>query len=119
MSDGFGLNDLHITDFHFSDGQDEVYLSSGKIMVSKEKSADFEVKGFTVINSSKTMTASIGSASLMTLDLSMLDPSVTTIKRQAKAVSTYLGVTDFKLKDAFLQSADTGQKRMGVKGDYP
>ena len=116
LSDGFGLNNLHITEFRFSDGQDEVYLSSGKIMVSKEKSADFEVKGFAVINSNETMTASIGSASLMTLDLSMLDPSVTTIKGQAKAVSTYLGVTDFKLKDAFVQSADTGQKQMGVKG---
>ena len=116
LSDGFGLNNLHITEFRFSDGQDEVYLSSGKIMVSKEKSADFEVKGFGLINSSETMTASIGSASLMTLDLNMLDPSVTTIKGQAKAISTYLGVTDFKLKDAFVQSADTGQKRMGVKG---
>ena len=116
LSDGFGLKDFHITDFRFSDGEDEVYLSFGQIMVSKEKRADFEVKGFAVINSNETMTASIGSASLMTLDLRMLDPSVTTIKGQAKAVSTYLGVTDFKLKDAFLQSADTGQKRMGVKG---
>ena len=116
LSDGFGLNNLHITEFRFFDGQGEVYLSSGKIMVSKEKSADFEVKGFAFINSSETMTASIGSASLMTLDLNMLDPSVTTIKGQAKAISTYLGVTDFKLKDAFVQSADTGQKRMGVKG---
>ena len=116
LSDGFGLKDFHITDFRFSDGEDEVYLSFGQIMVSKEKRADFEVKGFAVINSNETMTASIGSASLMTLDLSMLDPSVNAVKGQAKAVSTYLGVTDFKLKDAFLQSADTGQKRMGVKG---
>ena len=62
------------------------------------------------------MTASIGSASLMTLYLNMLDPSVTTNKGRAKAFSSYLGVTKFKLKDAFVQSADTGQKRMGVKG---
>ena len=116
LSDGFGLNDLHITDFHFSDGQDEVYLSSGKIMVSKEKRANLEVTGFAVTNSSETMTASIGSASLMTLDLNMLAPSVTTNKGRAKAISTYLGVTEFKLKDAFVQSADTGQKRMGAKG---
>ncbi len=116
LSDGFGLKDLHITDFRFSDGQDEVYLSSGKIMVSKERRADFEVKGFAVINSSETMTASIGSAFLMTLDLNMLAPSVTTNKGRAKAISNYLGVTEFQLKDAFVQSADTGQKRMGVEG---
>lgn len=116
LSDGFGLNDLHITDLRFSDGEDEAYLSSGKIMVSNQKTADFEVKGFTIKNSSKTVTANIGAASLMTLDLTMLDPSVLTVRGRAKAISTHLGVTEFKLKDAFVQSADTGQKRMGVMG---
>ena len=116
LSDGFGLNDLHITDLHFSDGKDEAYPSSGKIMVSKQKMADLEVKGFAVKNSSKTGTISIGSASLMTLDLTMLDPLVLTVRGRAKAISTYLGVTEFRLKDAFAQSADTGQKRMGVMG---
>jgi hypothetical protein len=87
-----------------------------KLWFQKKNWPDFEVKGFAFINSSETMTASIGSASLMKLDLSMLDPSVTANKGQAKAISTYLGVTELKLKDAFVQSADTGQKRMGVKG---
>ena len=90
------------------------YLTSGKVVVSKEKLADVEVKGFTLKDSSETMTASIGAASLRTLDLTMLDPSVLTVKGRAKAISTYLGVTEFKLKDAFVQSADTGQKRTGV-----
>ena len=116
LSDGFGLNDLHITDLRFSDGESLAYLTSGKVMVSKEKIADVEVKGFTLKDSSETMTASIGAASLRTLDLTMLDPSVLTVKGRAKAISTYLGVTEFKLKDAFVQSADTGQKRMGVMG---
>lgn len=116
LSDGFGLNDLHITDLRFSDGEDEAYLTSGKIVVSKEKTADFEVRGFTLKDSSETMTASIGATSLMTLDLTTLNPSVLTVKGRAKAISTYLGVTEFKLKDAFVQSADTGQKRTGVMG---
>ena len=80
LSDGFGLNDLHISDFRFSDGEDEAYLSSGKIMVSIQKMTDFEVKGFVVKDSSKTMTASIGSASLMTINMTMLDPSVLTLR---------------------------------------
>ncbi len=116
LSDGFGMNDLHITDFRFSDGEDEAYLSSGKVIVSKQKMADFEVKGFAFKNSNETVTASIGAASLMTLDLTMLDPSVLTVKGRAKAISTYLGVTEFRLKDAFVRSADTGQKRIGVMG---
>ena len=114
LSDGFGLNELHISDLRFSNGQDKAYLTSGRVMVSKEKIADVEVEGFTLKDSSETMTASIGAASLMTLDLTMLDPSVLTVKGRAKAISTYLGVTEFKLKDAFVQSADTYQKRMGV-----
>jgi len=114
LSDGFGLNDLHITDLRFSDGESLAYLTSGKVMVSKERIADVEVKGFTLKDGSETMTASIGAASLRTLDLTMLDPSVLTVKGRAKAISTYLGVTEFKLKDAFVQSADTGQKRTGV-----
>ena len=116
LSDGFGLNDLYVTDFRFSDDQDEVYLSYGKIMVSNEELANFEVKGFAIKNSSENMIASIGSATLMKLDLNMLEPSVTANKGRAKAISTYLGVTELKLKDAFVQSADTGQKQMGVKG---
>ncbi|MDA8649499.1 hypothetical protein N9M31_05775 [Alphaproteobacteria bacterium] len=114
LSDGFGLNDLHITDLRFSDGESLAYLTSGKVLVSKERIADVEVKEFTLNDSSETMTASIGAASLRTLDLTMLDPSVLTVKGRAKAISTYLGVTEFKLKDAFVQSADTGQKRTGV-----
>ena len=116
LSDGFGLNDLYVTDFRFSDDQDEVYLSYGNIMVSNEELANFEVKGFAIKNSSENMIASIGSATLMKLDLNMLEPSVTANKGLAKAISTYLGVTELKLKDAFVQSADTGQKQMGVKG---
>ena len=116
LSDGFGLNDLHITDLRFSDGKSLAYLTSGKVMVSKERIADVEVKLFTLKDGSETMTASIGAASLRTLDLTMLDPSVLTVKGRAKAISTYLGVTEFKLKDVFVQSADTGQKRMGVMG---
>ena len=114
LSDGFGLNDLHITDLRFSDGKSLAYLTSGKVLVSKERIADVEVKLFTLKDGSETMTASIGAASLRTLDLTMLDPSVLTVKGRAKAISTYLGVTEFKLKDAFVQSADTGQKRTGV-----
>ena len=114
LSDGFGLNDLHITDLSFSDGKSLAYLTSGKVLVSKERIADVEVKLFTLKDGSETMTASIGAASLRTLDLTMLDPSVLTVKGRAKAISTYLGVTEFKLKDAFVQSADTGQKRTGV-----
>lgn len=116
LRDGFGLNDLQISDLRFSDGENEAYLSSGKVTVSKEKIADIEVKGFVVEDASETMTASIGAASLRTLDLTMLDASVLTVKGRAKAISTYLGVTEFMLKDAFVQSADTGQKRMGVMG---
>ncbi len=116
LRDGFGLNDLQISDLRFSDGENEAYLSSGKVTVSKEKTADIEVKGFVVEDASETTTVSIGAASLRTLDLTMLDPSVLTVKGRAKAISTYLGVTEFKLKDAFVQSADTGQKRMGVMG---
>lgn len=116
LRDGFGLNDLQISDLRFSDGENEAYLSSGKITVSKEKIADIEVKGFVVEDASETTTVSIGAASLRTLDLTMLDASVLTVKGRAKAISTYLGVTEFKLKDAFVQSADTGQKRMGVMG---
>jgi hypothetical protein len=48
LSDGFGLKDFHITDFRFSDGEDEVYLSYGKIMVSKEKLARFRGQGICV-----------------------------------------------------------------------
>lgn len=116
LRDGFGLNDLRISDFRFSDGENEAYLSSGKVTVSKEKIADIEVKGFVVEDASETTTVSIGAASLRTLDLTMLDASVLTVKGRAKAISTYLGVTEFKLKDVFVQSADTGQKRMGVMG---
>ena len=116
LRDGFGLNDLQISDLRFSDGENEAYLSSGKVTVSKEKIADIEVKGFVVEDASETTTVSIGAASLRTLDLTMLDASVLTVKGRAKAISTYLGVTEFKLKDAFVQSADTGQKRMGVMG---
>ncbi|MDA8535762.1 hypothetical protein N9L23_00145 [Alphaproteobacteria bacterium] len=116
LRDGFGLNDLQISDLRFSDGENEAYLSSGKVTVSKEKIADIEVKGFVVEDASETTTVSIGTASLRTLDLTMLDASVLTVKGRAKAISTYLGVTEFKLKDAFVQSADTGQKRMGVMG---
>ncbi|MDA7586255.1 hypothetical protein N8783_00045 [Alphaproteobacteria bacterium] len=116
LRDGFGLNDLQISDLRFSDGENEAYLSSGKVTVSKEKIADIEVKGFVVEDASATTTVSIGAASLRTLDLTMLDASVLTVKGRAKAISTYLGVTEFKLKDAFVQSADTGQKRMGVMG---
>ena len=116
LRDGFGLNDLQISDLRFSDGENEAYLSSGKVTVSKEKIADIEVKGFVVEDASETMSASIGAASLRTLDLTMLDASVLTVKGRAKAISTYLGVTEFKLKDVFVQSADTGQKRMGVMG---
>jgi hypothetical protein len=116
LSDGFGLNDLQISDFHFSDDQYEAYLSSGRIMITKEKMADFEVKGFEVKDNSEPMTARIGSASLRTLDLNMLDPSIITIKGRAKAFSTYLGVSEFKLKDVFMQSAATDQKRVGVMG---
>ena len=116
LRDGFGLNDLQISDLRFSDGENEAYLSSGKVTVSKEKIADIEVKGFVVEDASETMTASIGAASLRTLDLTMLDASVLTVKGRAKAISTYLGVTEFMLKDAFVQSADPGQKRMGVMG---
>jgi len=116
LRDGFGLNDLQISDLRFSDGENEAYLSSGKVTVSKEKIADIEVKGFVVEDASETTTVSIGAASLRTLDLTMLDSSVLTVKGRAKAISTYLGVTEFKLKDAFVQSADTGQKRMGVMG---
>ena len=116
LRDGFGLNDLQISDLRFSDGENEAYLSSGKVTVSKEKIADIEVKGFVVEDASETTTASIGAASLRTLDLTMLDASVLTVKGRAKAISTYLGVTEFKLKDVFVQSADTGQKRMGVMG---
>ena len=116
LRDGFGLNDLQISDLRFSDGENEAYLSSGKVTVSKEKIADIEVKGFVVEDASETTTVSIGAASLLTLDLTMLDASVLTVKGRAKAISTYLGVTEFKLKDAFVQSADTGQKRMGVMG---
>ncbi|MDA8723288.1 hypothetical protein N9M90_00695 [Alphaproteobacteria bacterium] len=116
LRDGFGLNDLQISDLRFSDGENEAYLSSGKVTVSKEKIADIEVKGFVVEDASETTTVSIGAASLRTLYLTMLDASVLTVKGRAKAISTYLGVTEFKLKDAFVQSADTGQKRMGVMG---
>jgi hypothetical protein len=116
LRDGFGLNDLQISDLRFSDGENEAYLSSGKVTVSKEKIADIEVKGFVVEDASETTTVSIGAASLRTLDLTMLDASVLTVKGRAKAISTYLGVTEFKLKDAFVQSTDTGQKRMGVMG---
>ena len=116
LRDGFGLNDLQISDLRFSDGENEAYLSSGKVTVSKEKIADIEVKGFVVEDASETKTVSIGAASLLTLDLTMLDASVLTVKGRAKAISTYLGVTEFKLKDAFVQSADTGQKRVGVMG---
>ena len=116
LRDGFGLNDLQISDLRFSDGENEAYLSSGKVTVSKEKIADIEVKGFVVEDASETTTVSIGAASLRTLDLTMLDASVLTVKGRAKAISTYLGVTEFKLKDAFVQSADTGQKRTGVMG---
>ena len=116
LRDGFGLNDLQISDLRFSDGENEAYLSSGKVTVSKEKIADIEVKGFVVEDASKTTTVSIGAASLRTLDLTMLDASVLTVKGRAKAISTYLGVTEFMLKDAFVQSADTGQKRTGVMG---
>jgi len=116
LRDGFGLNDLQISDLRFSDGENEAYLSSGKVTVSKEKIADIEVKGFVVEDASETTTVSIGAASLRTLDLTMLDASVLTVKGRAKAISTYLGVTEFKLKDAFVQTADTGQKRMGVMG---
>jgi hypothetical protein len=116
LRDGFGLNDLQISNLRFSDGENEAYLSSGKVTVSKEKIADIEVKGFVVEDASETTTVSIGAASLRTLDLTMLDASVLTVKGRAKAISTYLGVTEFMLKDAFVQSADTGQKRMGVMG---
>ena len=116
LRDGFGLNDLQISDLRFSDGENEAYLSSGKVTVSREKIADIEVKGFVVEDASETTTVSIGAASLRTLDLTMLDASVLTVKGRAKAISTYLGVTEFKLKDVFVQSADTGQKRMGVMG---
>ncbi len=116
LRDGFGLNDLQISDLRFSDGENEAYLSSGKVTVSKEKIADIEVKGFVVEDASETTTVSIGAASLLTLDLTMLDASVLTVKGRAKAISTYLGVTEFMLKDVFVQSADTGQKRMGVMG---
>ena len=116
LRDGFGLNDLQISDLRFSDGENEAYLSSGKVTVSKEKIADIEVKGFVVEDASETTTVSIGAASLRTLDLTMLDASVLTVKGRAKAIGTYLGVTEFKLKDIFVQSADTGQKRMGVMG---
>ena len=116
LRDGFGLNDLQISDVRFSDGENEAYLSSGKVTVSKEKIADIEVKGFVVEDASETTTVSIGAASLRTLDLTMLNASVLTVKGRAKAISTYLGVTEFKLKDVFVQSADTGQKRMGVMG---
>ena len=116
LRDGFGLNDLQISDLRFSDGENEAYLSSGKVTVSKEKIADIEVKGFVVEDASETTTVSIGAASLRTLDLTMLDASVLTVNGRAKAISTYLGVTEFMLKDAFVQSADTGQKRMGVMG---
>ena len=116
LRDGFGLNDLQISDLRFSDGENEAYLSSGKVTVSKEKIADIEVKGFVVEDASETTTVSIGAASLRTLDLTMLDASVLTVKGRAKAISTYLGVTEFKLKDVFVQSADTGQKRTGVMG---
>src|SRR6056300_83816 len=116
LRDGFGLNDLQISDLRFSYGENEAYLSSGKVTVSKEKIADIEVKGFVVEDASETTTVSIGAASLRTLDLTMLDASVLTVKGRAKAISTYLGVTEFKLKDVFVQSADTGQKRMGVMG---
>ncbi|MDA9021902.1 hypothetical protein N9I56_00320 [Alphaproteobacteria bacterium] len=116
LRDGFGLNDLQISDLRFSDGENEAYLSSSKVTVSKEKIADIEVKGFVVEDASETTTVSIGAASLRTLDLTMLDASVLTVKGRAKAISTYLGVTEFKLKDVFVQSADTGQKRMGVMG---
>jgi hypothetical protein len=116
LRDGFGLNDLQISYLRFSDGENEAYLSSGKVTVSKEKIADIEVKGFVVEDASETTTVSIGAASLRTLDLTMLDASVLTVKGRAKAISTYLGVTEFKLKDVFVQSADTGQKRMGVMG---
>lgn len=116
LRDGFGLNDLQISDLRFSDGENEAYLSSGKVTVSKEKIADIEVKGFVVEDASETTTVSIGAASLRTLDLTMLNASVLTVKGRAKAISTYLGVTEFKLKDVFVQSADTGQKRMGVMG---
>ena len=116
LRDGFGLNDLQISDLRFSDGENEAYLSSGKVTVSKEKIADIEVKGFVVEDASETTTVSIGAASLRTLDLTMLDASVLTVKGRAKAISTYLGVTEFKLKDVYVQSADTGQKRMGVMG---
>ena len=116
LRDGFGLNDLQISELRFSDGENEAYLSSGKVTVSKEKIADIEVKGFVVEDASETTTVSIGAASLRTLYLTMLDASVFTVKGRAKAISTYLGVTEFKLKDVFVQSADTGQKRMGVMG---
>jgi hypothetical protein len=116
LSNGFGLNDLHISDLRFSDGEYEAYLTSGKVTVSKEKTANFEVKGFVVEDTSETTTVRIGAASLLTLDLTMLDPSVLTVKGRAKAISTYLGVTEFKLKDAFVQTAETSQKRMGVMG---
>ena len=116
LSDGFGLSDLHITDLRFSDGQDKAYLTSGKVTVSNKKMADVEVKGFMVEDATETTTVSIGAASLLTLDLTMLDASFLTVKGRAKAISTYLGVTEFKLKDAFVQSADTAQKRMGVMG---
>ena len=116
LRDGFGLNDLQISDLRFSDGENEAYLSSGKVTVSKEKIADIEVKGFVVEDASETTTVSIGAASLRTLDLTMLDASVLTVKGRAKAISTYLGVTEFMLKEAFVQSADTGQKRTGVMG---
>ena len=116
LSDGFGLSDLHITDLRFSDGQDKAYLTSGKVTVSNKKMADVEVKGFVVEDATETTTVSIGAASLLTLDLTMLDASFLTVKGRAKAISTYLGITEFKLKDAFVQSADTAQKRMGVMG---
>ena len=116
LSDGFGLSDLHITDLRFSDGQYKFYLTSGKVTVSNEKIADVEAKGFVFEDTSETTTVSIGSASLLTLDLTMLDASILTVKGRAKVISTYLGITEFKLKDAFVQSADTAQKRMGVMG---
>ncbi len=116
LSNGFGLKDLQINDLRFSEGQLEAYLSSGKITVSNQKMADLEVKGFAAKDGSGTTTVSIGSASLMTLDLTMLASSLVTAKGRAKAISTYLGITGFKLKDAFLQSAETSQGRMAVTG---
>ena len=116
LSDGFGLNAMQINDFSMSDGKHEAYLASGKIAVSDAKKANLEMRGLTIKNNIENASISIGSAALMTLDLNMLEPSIMTPKGQAKALSTYLGVTEFILRDAFWQIAVTSHKRMGVTG---